>query len=636
MKHLIIGTAGHIDHGKTTLVKALTGRNTDRLKEEQERGISIELGFTYFDLPNGQRAGIIDVPGHEKFIRNMLAGVIGIDIVLLVVAADEGIMPQTAEHLAILNLIGVKSGFIVVTKADLVDEDWLGLVQEEVRDEVRGTFLENSPIIPVSSTEKKGIDLVIDEIVKLSEILEERNQEDMPRLPVDRVFTISGFGTVVTGTLLAGKVKVGDEVQIYPKEVKARIRSIQVHDQDSVTAYGGQRVALNLAGVKKNEIVRGNVVAPVNSMKSTMMLDVKLKLLKSLGKGLTNRTRLKLYLGTEEILCRVVLLDREVLEPGEEAYAQLRLEKQTVAKRGDRFILRFYSPMYTVGGGEILESNPSKRKRFDENSLDELTIKDQGDFEDIVDHIVEDSSKKFMPLKEIAKTASMLESVLDEEIRKLEASGRVLVFDFSKEVFPLHINFIDSLKALIVKELTDFHLKYPARNGMAKEEIRSRYLSKAKPRLSEEIIAYLISEGVLRQIKDLLALSDFEPRITEKQLKIKTYIIVKYKEAGMIPPRREDLYNPVLGSNEEIEEMVMFLISSGDLTKISDELYLLPESYERAVTALGTLMGKEGSISIGGFRDYLGTNRKVAISLLENFDQIKLTRRFGENRVLIK
>jgi len=388
MKHLIIGTAGHIDHGKTTLIKALTGRNTDRLKEEQERGISIELGFTYFDLPGGQRAGIIDVPGHEKFIRNMLAGVIGIDIVLLVVAADEGIMPQTAEHLAILDLVGVKSGFVVITKSDLVDDEWLQLVEEEIKDEVKGTFLEGASIIPVSSTEKIGISNVIEEILKLSESLEDKSLDDMPRLPVDRVFTISGFGTVVTGTLLAGSLKVGDEIQVYPGDTIARIRSIQVHDQDASVAYGGQRVALNLAGVKKSQIDRGSIVAPVNSMRSTMMLDVKIKLLRSLSKGLENRTRLKLYLGTDEILCRVVLLDREVLEPGDETYAQLRLEEETVAKMGDRFILRFYSPMFTVGGGEVLEPNPVKRKRFDEKSLEELAIKDQGNFSEIVEHIV--------------------------------------------------------------------------------------------------------------------------------------------------------------------------------------------------------------------------------------------------------
>lgn len=636
MKHLIIGTAGHIDHGKTTLIKALTGRNTDRLKEEQERGISIELGFTYFDLPSGQRAGIIDVPGHEKFIRNMLAGVIGIDIVLLVVAADEGIMPQTAEHLAILDLAGVKSGFVVVTKSDLVDDEWLQLVEEEIKDEVKGTFLEGASIIPVSSTEKRGISSVIDEIEKLSETMEDKSLDDMPRLPVDRVFTISGFGTVVTGTLLAGSLKVGDEVQIYPGDTIARIRSIQVHDQDAVVAYGGQRVALNLAGVKKAQIDRGNIVAPVNSMRSTMMLDVKIKLLKSLSKGIENRTRLKLYLGTDEILCRVILLDREVLEPGNETYAQLRLEEGTVAKRGDRFILRFYSPMFTVGGGEVLEPNPSKRKRFDEDSLDELAIKDQGDFSEIVEHIVEENSRSFHSLKEISKMTSMLEENLEEEIRNLEGNGKIRIFRLSKDIYPIHERVIDTIEDQILSELEDFHKKFPIRNGMSKEELRSKFLSKAKPRLAEEIIDYLISRGSIYQIKDIIALTGFEPKLNDKQLALKKWIVESFEKASFIPPKYEDLQESTLGNNAETEEMLMYLIGSGDLVKVSDELLLLPSSIEQAKSALYDLMKEAGNITVGGYRDILNTNRKVAIGLLEYFDQIKLTRRSGENRVLFK
>lgn len=636
MKHLIIGTAGHIDHGKTTLIKALTGRNTDRLKEEQERGISIELGFTYFDLPNGQRAGIIDVPGHEKFIRNMLAGVIGIDIVLLVVAADEGIMPQTAEHLAILDLVGVKSGFVVVTKSDLVDDEWLQLVQEEIKDEVKGTFLEGASIIPVSSTEKRGIETVIGEIERLSDSLEDKSLDDMPRLPIDRVFTISGFGTVVTGTLLAGSLKLGDEVQIYPGDTTARIRSIQVHDKDSPIAYGGQRVALNLAGIKKTQIDRGNVAAPVNSMRSTMMLDVKIKLLKSLDKGVDNRTRLKLYLGTDEILCRIILLDREVLEPGEEAYAQLRLEEETVAKRGDRFILRFYSPMFTVGGGEVLEPNPSKRKRFDEDSLEELTIKDQGDLSDIIEHIVEEGSKSFLSLKEISKTASMLEATLEDETRKLENEGKIVSFRLSKDIYPIHNNILLGLEDKIKNELEIFHVRYPIRNGIAKEELRSRFLSKAKPRLAEEILDHIAVGGSIRQNRDIISLSGFEPKLNDKQESLKRWILESFEKAGFMPPKQEDLYKSSLGSNEETDELLMYLIGTGELTKISEEIYLLPSSLVKARNALDDLMKEAGSISVGGYRDILGTNRKVAIGILEYFDQLKVTRRSGENRVLYK
>lgn len=426
MKHVIIGTAGHIDHGKTTLIKAITGRETDRLKEEQERGISIELGFTYFDLPSGQRAGIIDVPGHEKFIKHMLAGVIGIDIVLLVVSAEEGIMPQTVEHLSILDLMGIKKGFVVLTKSDLVDSEWIDMVEEEVRDEIQGTFLEKAPIIRVSSTTKMGIEDTINLIEEYTKELEDKDIDDMPRLPVDRVFSISGFGTVVTGTLLSGKFKVGDEIQVFPGDTKARIRTLQVHDEDATIAYGGQRVAINLAGLKKEDVDRGNIIAPIGSMTDTMMADVKIKLIKGINRTIDNRTRLRLYIGTKEVLCRIVLLDKEQLEPGEEGYAQLRLEEEIVAKRGDKFILRFYSPMFTIGGGEILEPNPTKKKRFDEKTIKELEVKEMGSPTDIIENIIEDKSKDFPTTKDIAVFTAMLEENVREEVQKLILDEKVI------------------------------------------------------------------------------------------------------------------------------------------------------------------------------------------------------------------
>ncbi len=635
MKHLIIGTAGHIDHGKTTLIKALTGRETDRLKEEKDRGISIELGFTYFDLPNGQRAGIIDVPGHEKFIRNMLAGVVGIDIVMLVVAGDEGIMPQTSEHLAILDMAGVKKGFVVITKADMVEEEWIELVKEEVQEAVAGTFLEGSQIIPVSSTKMIGIDDVIKVIQDMSGEIEDRNVNDMPRLPIDRVFTISGFGTVVTGTLLAGKFSVGDDVQLYPSGIKSRIRSIQVHDQDAKEAFGGQRVAMNLAGVKKDEIDRGNVVAPLNAMTNTMMIDVKVKLLKSLDRGIDNRTRLKLYLGTEEILCRIVLLDKELLEPGDEAYAQLRLESETVAKRGDRFILRFYSPMFTIGGGEILEPNPAKRKRFDDEDIEELRIKDEGDFGDIVEHIILDKAKLYLSVKELARDTSMLEESIIQEIRSLKEQERISVYELSKDIYPIHINHSKYLVESMGKVLQVFHSKYPLRTGASKEEMRSRFLQKAKPKLAESIIDDLIERGHFKQDKNLISLQDFKPEYTIEQLKIKDDILGIFKSEVYMPPKKEDLLKTDLGKNEEIEEIIMDMLGRQELLKLNDDLFLLPEHLDKAKIELVNFIEKNGGITVAEYRDLLNTNRKHAIGMLEYFDQIKVTKRDGEKRLLV-
>ena len=355
MKNIIIGTAGHIDHGKTTLIKALTGRNTDRWEEEQRRGITIDLGFTYFDLPGGDRAGIIDVPGHEKFINNMVAGVVGMDLVLLVIAADEGIMPQTREHMDILNLLGIEKSIIVLNKCDLVDEEWLEMMEEDVREELSGTFLEHAPLVKVSAATGAGLDDLVKEIEhQTRDEVVQKDIHTIPRLPIDRVFTLSGFGTIITGTLVSGTITKEDTLQMYPVGKECKIRRIQVHGEDKKECYAGQRVAINLSNVKKKEIKRGCVLAPPNSMKNTDLLDVKLNVLDSSVRILTNHTRLHFFTGTSEVLCRAVLLDKEEIGPGESGYVQLRMEEEVAVRRGDKFVVRFYSPMETIGGGVVL------------------------------------------------------------------------------------------------------------------------------------------------------------------------------------------------------------------------------------------------------------------------------------------
>lgn len=636
MKHVIIGTAGHIDHGKTTLIRAITGRNTDRLKEEQERGISIELGFTYFDLPSGQRAGIIDVPGHEKFIKNMLAGVIGIDIVLLVVAADEGIMPQTMEHLYILDLLGIKKGFVVLTKSDLVDSEWIDMVEEEVREEIKGTFLENSPIVRASATTKMGIEEIIHLIDERAEELEERNTGDMPRLPVDRVFSISGFGTVVTGTLLSGQLKVGDEVEIFPSNKKARIRTLQVHDQDATIAYGGQRVAVNLAGLKKEDVERGDTIAPINSMSDSMMVDVKVKLLKNIDRYIENRTRLRLYIGTKEVLCRIVLLDKEEIGPGEEAYAQLRLEEEIVSKRGDKFIIRFYSPMFTIGGGEILEPNPKKKKRFDDKAIKELEIKEMGSATDIIENIIEEKSKEFPTTKEIAIFTAMLEENLKIEINKLIEDKRVISFPLTKDLHIIHVNYFNKLKNQILEELNKFHSKYPLRVGMPKEEIRSRFLSNAKPKVAEAFIELLVENDYLKQRFENISIKEFEIKFNHDQLKISQEILKKFNETPFQPPRREDLATLIHGKKEELDEIFLSLLNKGDIIKLNEEVYISKEAYDLSLDKLKEHFENKTSVSIGEYRDMLNTNRKIALAILEHFDQVKITKRDNDIRILNK
>src|SRR5690625_1095746 len=574
MKHIIIGTAGHIDHGKTSLIKALTGRETDRLKEEKKRGISIELGFTYFDLPNGQRAGIIDVPGHERFIKNMLAGVIGIDIVLLVVAADEGPMPQTMEHLAILDLLGIERGFIVLSKTDLVEEEWLELVEEEVRDKVRGTFLEKSPIVRVSSTKKQGLDQVIHLLEKAAKDIEDKEINQMPRLPVDRSFIVPGFGTVVTGTLLSGSLKIGDEVEAYPSGQISRIRTLQVHEEDAEIAYAGQRVAMNLAGLKREDVNRGSVIAPVGSMEKTRMLDVKIKLLDSLDRPIKNRSRLRIYLGTKELLARLVLLDRDILNPAEEAYAQLRLEEELVAQRKDKFIVRFYSPMFTIGGGVVLEANPRKKRRFNKKDLEELRIKDQGTSLEILEKIIEDRSPSFPTIKDLSLYTSNLEETLIKDIDKLEEAGRLISFSLTKDKYIIHKNYFKGLREKIEKDLKAYHKKYPLRKGRSKEEIRGKYLKDASTRLGEAILDRLIEEGYIKQDMEHIRLTDFTLSYNEEQKKIKEKIISHLQAQAYMPPKREELIEENPGDKREIQEVFNSLVNK-ELIRLNEEVFIL-------------------------------------------------------------
>ena len=636
MKHIIIGTAGHIDHGKTTLIEAMTGRSTDRLDEEKERGISIELGFTYFDLPSGRRAGIVDVPGHERFVKNMLAGVMGMDIVMLVIAADEGVMPQTKEHLAILNMLGIEKGFIVLTKSDLVEEEWLELVQEDIQEHMQGTFLENSPILPVSSTKGTGIAGVVELIDRLAPEVDDRETDDMPRLPVDRVFSITGFGTIVTGTLLSGTFSQGDEVEIFPKGSLGRIRSLQVHDESTEIAYAGQRVAINIAGLKKDDIDRGDVVAPPHSMKKTLMLDVRLRLIEDLDRAIENRTRLRVYIGSAEVLGRIVILDKEVLNPGEEAFAQLRLEEEVVAKRGDKFIVRFYSPMFTIGGGDILEPNPTKKRRFDSKAIEELRIKAEGRPIDIIERTVLDSSKDFPNIREISKSTAMLEENVRKEIENLAAQDKLISFRLTKDIYVIHMNYFEELRESILGELDRFHDRYPLRMGMAKEEIRSKFLGRANPGVGDRFLDILIEQGAIEQQMENIVLKGFQIEYNELQDDIRDAILRIYMDSAYMPPRMEELLQMLEYGEQDIHKVFNALINSGDIIKLNEELYLHIDHYHRALEALKEYISDNKSIAIGEYRDLLDTNRKMALGLLEHFDNLKITVRDGNGRKLVR
>jgi len=631
--NIIIGTAGHIDHGKTTLVKALTGRETDRWEEEKRRGITIDLGFTYFDLPDGNKAGIIDVPGHEKFIKNMLAGVIGMDLVLLVIAADEGMMPQTTEHMNILNLLGVKKGIVVLTKYDLIDPEWLELVKEDIKEALKDTFLENAPMVEVSSKTGYGINNLVDVICKQTKTeVEQRDLNTIPRLPIDRAFSIIGFGTVITGTLISGIIKKGDEVEIYPVNKICKIRNIQVHSNDADKAYAGQRTAINLSNIKKTEIYRGCVIAPVNSMKNTMMLDVKLNLLKSSRRIVENRSRLHLYTGTSEILCRVVLLDREELSPGESCYAQLRLEEEIAVRRADKFIVRFYSPMETIGGGEIIEPVPKKKKRFDDKLIEELIVKEKGSSTDVIEKIIRENSKAVPSVAEIAKITALSEEEIKNSVELLEEEEKLTLFKLKNDTYVWHKSFERELEENIEKYLFSYHENNKYSKGAKKSEIKSKFLPTLKQPIFDSAVLSFTEKGLIKQDGEFLSLPYFQIQYDELYNKIEEIIIKSLIEAKFDFMKQEDLLLKI--NNNKAEDILSLMLDEKKLIKVNDVGVTITCIYNEAKTILINYIMQNKKITAAEYRDLLNTNRKIAIGLLEHFDMVKVTKRVGNDRVL--
>ena len=632
MRNIIIGTAGHIDHGKTTLIKALTGRETDRWEEEKRRGITIDLGFTYFDLPDGNKAGIIDVPGHEKFIKNMLAGVVGMDMVLLVIAADEGIMPQTTEHLNILNLLGVENGIVVITKCDIVDQEWISLVKEDITETISSTFLEGAPIVEVSSKTGQGIEKLIQEIINIADkAVKERELNTIPRLPIDRVFSIQGFGTVITGTLITGILKKGEEVEIYPVNKICRIRNIQVHSSDVEKAYAGQRTAINLSNIKKNEIYRGCVIAPVNSMKNTMMLDVKLNLLKSSKRVVINRSRLHLYTGTSEILTRVVLLDRDELTPGESCYAQLRLEEEIAVRRGDKFIVRFYSPLETIGGGEIIEPLPLKRKRFDENLIEELKIKEKGTGADVIEKIIKDT-KYLLSVSGLAKTTALTETEVQDNIEILEQEEKITLFKVKNDMYVWHKSFEIEIEEKLEKYLFNYHKENKYATGAKKSEIKSKFFPNLKQLLFDVIIQAFVEKGLIKQSDEFISLNYFTIEYDEDYRKIKERALKILDEVKFEFLKIDELAEKI--NHPMTDDVLSLMLTEKDLVRIND-LVTTRELYEEAKNILVEFLNKNKKISAAQYRDLINTNRKTAIALLEHFDMLKLTKRIENDRILL-
>ncbi len=629
MKNIIVGTAGHIDHGKTTLIKALTGRNTDRWEEEQRRGITIDLGFTYFDLKNGDRVGIIDVPGHEKFINNMVAGVVGMDLVLLVVAADEGIMPQTREHMDILGLLGIKKSILVINKCDLVDEEWLELVEEEIQEELEGTFLEGAPVVKVSAATGQGLDELTDTIQQLmSDEVVAKDTQTIPRLPIDRAFTLSGFGTIITGTLISGTITREDVLEMYPIGKECKIRNIQVHGQNQDKCYAGQRVAINLSNVKKKEIRRGCVLAPKNSMKNTDLLDVKLTVLEDSMRILTNHERLHLYTGTSEILCRAVLLDKEQIGPGEEGLVQLRLEEEIAVKRGDRFVVRFYSPMETIGGGIVLEPNPVRKKRFDAQAIEELKKKESGSLGDVMELQIKEHGDTMITLAELAKVMAHSVDELKEYLEELEESGTIFVFPMKKDTYLWHRDSEFAVRQKIEETLQKYHSEHPYRYGMKKAEIHNTFLKKIKPNIFDAYIERMTGENVYGRREEYLSLPGYEVPKDAMYLQTEKLIEDTFEKAGYDFVRFSEIDFGKI-PRQTAEDVVLMMIDEGKVLRINEEMFTMKHLMDEAKEKIQNHLKEENLITIAQVRDMFSTSRKSAKPILEYMDSIKVTKKTG-------
>lgn len=625
MKHIIIGTAGHIDHGKTTLIRALTGRNTDRLKEEQDRGITIELGFTWFDLESGLRCGIIDVPGHEKFIQQMVSGVVGMDMVLLVVAADEGIMPQTREHLDILELLGIEKCILVLTKCDTVEPEWVDMMEEDIRKELKDTILENAPVVRVSSVTGEGIEALKKEIEKMVSSLPERDTKGIPRLPIDRVFSLQGFGTIITGTLISGTLHKGDALAIYPEGLKARIRNIQVHEQDAEIAEAGQRVALNLSGVKKEELHKGSVISLENSMENSTLMDGKVTMLRDSKRSLKNRERLHFLSGTKEVLCRAVLLDKEEIAPGEEGLCEFILEEEMVFKRGDRFILRFYSPVETIGGGIVLEPNARKKKRFSDEAIQELLSKEDGSLSDVLETVIQEELNSLYTVQTLAKRLSHSVEEITPALSTLVEEGRVYPVDLQKERYFLHRENAYILSTEIGHLLEAFYKKHPYRLGMPKAEVREKVLKSSKQNLFDACLPYF--NGISLSGEYLL-LTDRGEFKDETYRKIEKNILQDLEAAAFMLPRVEELDRHKT-KEEDFLDILQNLVVEEKVVKVGEdpELLILKENLEKGIAFLRSYFKENEVLGISLLKEQFESSRKCAKAMIQYFDKVKYTKK---------
>jgi len=627
-RRAVIGTAGHVDHGKTTLVKALTGVDTDRLPEEKSRGISIELGFAEFRLPSGRSAAIVDVPGHERFIRNMLAGASGMDLVMLVVAADEGVMPQTREHLDIVRLLGVRKGLVVITKSDLAAPDWLELVKDDVASLVKGSFLEGAGVIPVSSVTGEGLPALRDAIDCLLDELPARDAESYPRLPVDRVFTMPGYGTVATGTLVSGRLRVEDRLEILPPGTACRVRGLQVHGRAVREAQAGQRVAVNLSGIDRAEVARGDTLTTAGWLEPSRRVAARLLVLPGAPSPLKNLARVHLHYGTAETIARVVLLEGDDLPQGQTALARLSTQDPVVVTRGDRFIIRSYSPVTTIGGGTVIAS-PSSHRRKSREDISDLLARERGDPQS--DLLLALSTAPYVfPSSTLAKRLGLTDEATTAVLKASEDAGRTRALGGGH----IAVAVLDSLVERILATAKSYLDARPLRLSAGKEELRNL----VAPELDSKTFGLLLSEaerrGVLTVSGERLTMPGRSCELPQRLAGAFDEASRRLESSRFSPPVIEQVTAGLGLDGAEEADLLLRLAESGQAVRVADSLIMSTRAVEEARASLVARLGEKGTITVSEFRDLLGTSRKFALPLLEYFDQTRVTRRAGDERVL--
>ena len=635
MDNIILGTAGHIDHGKTSLVKALTGIETDRLKEEKERGITIELGFASLDLPSGQHIGIVDMPGHEKFVKNMVAGSSGIDVVTMVIAADEGVMPQTREHMEICNLMGISHGMIALTKTDLVDEDLLELALDDINDFVQGTFLEDKPIIPVSSATGQGLDEFTNTLEEICANLPERKFSSIFRLPVDRVFSMKGFGTVITGTLISGQVNVGDDIVVYPKKITSKVRGIQVHSSAVEKAEAGTRTAINFQGLDKESVFRGDVLSSPSTLIESYMVDAEFNYIASNAKPAKARTRIRFHSGTSEILGYMVLLDREELLPGDSAPVQFRLESPVCCIKDDRYVIRSYSPVKTIGGGTILNPASQKHKLHDQAVVQGLNDLMTGDNEKTISFFLSLQGYTGLSLTALRVMTNIADKKLMATLQKMLARQEIIQTDKDKQIY-VHGKVFDGFREKALEKLAAYHGANPLKEGMPSQELKSKFQYVEDARFFNILFNRLEKEKAIVQDKSLIKLAGFEVALQVDQHEVKEKIMAIYKSNGLTPPFFRTICQDLDLDQKTAKDVLQMLIDEKAVVKTKDDLFFDAGSIAGLETRLIEFLKSNEKITTPEFKDMTGISRKFVIPLIEYFDSIHLTIRVGDHRQLRK